>query len=295
MSTLTQLLTADQRSKTEPDFLYIGTSKSGSSWLAQILREHPDVFIPITTDLEFFDHGYHKGIEWYRSYFSGRGRARAAGELSPDYFTVAEAAQRIETHLPKAKLIACLREPVDRAISRYRYARAHEIDANVSFSDYAFRERIIAEGLYGENLARIFDRFPREQILVLFFEEIAQNPANLVRKVYRFIGVDEEFRPPSLFKKILAARQARIATLGRIAYASAKVLRRAGLAGLIGPVKESALFTSLLYRPIAPYPDVPQDVRRRLHQLFAPDLVKLQRLLGVALPPGWLGPKPPTG
>ena len=75
-----------------PDFLYIGASKAGSSWIYEILREHPEVFVPLAKDIQFFDWHYDKGIDWYLSFFRpGRGK-RAIGEVSHDYFLVEEAA-----------------------------------------------------------------------------------------------------------------------------------------------------------------------------------------------------------
>ena len=70
----------------DPTFLYIGAARAGSSWMYEILREHPDVFVPLAKDIYFFDKHYDRGLQWYRSFFASAGGRRAIGELSHDYY-----------------------------------------------------------------------------------------------------------------------------------------------------------------------------------------------------------------
>ena len=73
-----------------PNFLYIGAEKAGSSWIYEILREHPQVYVPPAKDIQFFDKNFDKGIEWYLSLFGSGAGQIAIGEVSHDYFLAQE-------------------------------------------------------------------------------------------------------------------------------------------------------------------------------------------------------------
>src|SRR4051812_42429120 len=104
-----------------PDFLIVGAAKAGTTSLAAYLAEHPDVFMARRKELHFFgrEKEYRRGWEWYCSHFEGAGDARAVGEATPDYMWRERAVERIAQDLPKARIIATLRHPVDRAYSHY--------------------------------------------------------------------------------------------------------------------------------------------------------------------------------
>ena len=106
----------------EPNFLYIGPDKSGSTWMYNILSQHPECYVPTIKDIYFFDQFYYKGIDWYLSFFKDASHNyKAVGELSHDYLYSKKAAERIFFHYPKVKLITCLRNPIDRTFSNYLF------------------------------------------------------------------------------------------------------------------------------------------------------------------------------
>src|SRR5437868_1940103 len=106
----------------KPTFLFIGPDKSGSTWLSEILRQHPACFVPPLKDIYFFDRYYDRGLSWYLSQFDGApASARAVGELSHDYLFSTQAADRIRNDLSGVSLLVCLREPVERTFSHYLY------------------------------------------------------------------------------------------------------------------------------------------------------------------------------
>src|SRR5690606_33439746 len=117
-----------------PTFLVIGAARSGSTWISRNLARHPDVFIPKEKELHFFDQRYEEGIEAYRAYVRAATAEKAIGEATPAYLHTPAAAARIRAHLPDVKLIACLRDPIDRLYSRYWNARGRfEHNKEVSF------------------------------------------------------------------------------------------------------------------------------------------------------------------
>ena len=272
----------------EPTFLYVGGSKCGSSWLFEILREHPDVFVPVAKDIKYYDVHKDRPVDWYLEFFAGAGSAKAVGELTHDYFLDPAIAARIHGDFPNVQIIFSLREPADRTFSRWLYARVSDLPPEVSFGDYARRPAILRENDYLANLKPYFDRFPRHRIHVIYYDEFVAEPAMVVRALYRFIGVDEFFVPPSLHRRVLAARQERLPGLGRFAYAFAQVLRGMGGANVVGAFKRDSVFDRLLYREMRQRPPMPESDIAWIRERFRGDYEALGELIGRPVPTAWL-------
>jgi len=269
----------------EPNFLYIGVPRAGSTWLFTMLREHPDVFVPPAKDIYFFDRYYDKGLGWYLSHFQGAGEFKAVGELSHDYYFSEVAADRIHNDFPDMRLICCLREPVSRLLSAYAFDRTAEVRSDVSLSSYAAQERVLTQYEYYRHLKRFIDTFGRERMLVVFYEDLLADPAAFIRPIYRFLGVDENFSPPTLHERINPARDARAESVALLAYRFALVLRRLGLANLVGRIKQSPFVNRVLYK--APSPTENESLPPELIQALRKDHDKLAALIGRSLPESW--------
>jgi len=193
-----------------PDFIIGGAPRSGTTWLYELLDRHPDVYMarPLKPEPKFFlvDHLYDKGLKFYaETWFAGAGDARLAGEKSTDYLESLEAAERIAKDLPQVKPIFILREPADRAYSNYLWTRMNGLeteDLQTALRLEEEREKHLPErwrfarpfsyfsrGLYADLLAPYFQRFPREQMLILRFEDILDRPEELAGQVHRFLGI----------------------------------------------------------------------------------------------------------
>ena len=85
---------------TKPNFLFLGPDKTGSSWMFNLLRSHPECFVPRAKDIYFFNKYYHLGWDWYLSHFKNADSFKAVGELSHDYFGSEESANLIQEFLP---------------------------------------------------------------------------------------------------------------------------------------------------------------------------------------------------
>ena len=275
------------RPRKEPNFLYIGMPKAGSTWLFEMLRRHPDVYVPPAKDIKYFDDNYHRGRDWYLKFFEGAEGETAIGELSHDYYAVPEAAERIKKEFPNVKLICCLREPGDFAASAFKYARMHSLEGTDDLLTYTEHLRKNGYLQYLENLKRFFDLFPARSIKVIFYEDLKRDPAQILTELYRFLGVLEDLLPPDCGRAVNATRQPRSMALTRFAYSVAQVLRHAGLANLVGWVKQSPLTQRVLYRAnpesLPVDPRVVNDVRAR----WRGDLGPLEALIGKPLPTAW--------
>jgi Sulfotransferase domain len=194
-----------------PDFLILGAQKAGTTALYAYLRWHPEITGPSFKEVSFFDRHYAHGERWYRAHMPAR-RQSLVGEASPSYLFHPLAPERVAGMLPDARLIALLRNPVDRAFSHYQHEVAlgreplsfeDAIDSEEErmrgevermlrepsyFSHDWWNYTYVARGRYAEQLERWFARFPRERLLVLFTEELAADTAGTYRRVLDFLG-----------------------------------------------------------------------------------------------------------
>lgn len=183
-----------------PNFVVIGAPRCGTTWLHYNLRTHPDVFVPKEKELHFFDNRYEEGIESYAAAFHGCSGQRAVGDITPAYLSGAYSSNRaipetMHRHIPDARLIAILRNPVDRAYSHYCFNLARDArNLGLSFEQkIAQRPQILEEGLYADHLERYVQLFGTDRLLVLLYEDIEPDPLSLLRRIYSFLEVDPDF------------------------------------------------------------------------------------------------------
>lgn len=267
-----------------PNFLYLGPDKSGSSWLFEVLRQHPDCYVPPCKDVYYFDEQYAKGMDWYASFFmEAPQQAIAVGELSHGYLFSAEAVDRIKQDLPGVRLMTSLRHPVDRCYSHYLYLVSSGL-VTTSFADtIENRPGLTRSSYYAKPVAEYLKRFGPEQLKVLFFDDLQRNPRAYAAQVYDFLGLsfNEAFEYE---KKVRPARQPRSFWLARLAKHGALAARKLGLVRAVGAVKHSVV-AKMLYKPYKKeeIPAMHPEVRAQLIQRYTPDILELQDLLKVDL------------
>lgn len=182
-----------------PNFLVIGAPRAGTTWIDTNLRAHPDVFMSPVKEVHFFDRHYDKGIAHYESFFASHSGQSAVGESTPDYmhgqWSKNDIPALIHKHLPDVRLIASLRNPIDRAYSRFLNAKAKR-DYNAAFSfeeKLIHRPQFIREGFYFDQLQRYLVHFPREHMLFLLFDDLIADAEGFMQKIYDFLDVRADF------------------------------------------------------------------------------------------------------
>jgi hypothetical protein len=179
-----------------PNFLGIGAQRAGTTWLAENLRTHPQVYLPpARKEVHFFDWHYERGIDWYESYFPDekiKEKHQAIGEVTPKYLFDPLVPDRISDHLPSVKLIAVLRNPVERAYSHYGL-RIRDQGIQVDFQTFIEKnQEVVDRGKYAQQLHRYLDHFSRDQLLVIIFERFIQDPELVHREIGDFLGVSPD-------------------------------------------------------------------------------------------------------
>ena len=184
-----------------PDFLVIGAAKSGTTTLYHYLRRHPGIFMSPVKEPCFFDPevGGPRGVAWYRSLFAEARADQLCGEASTNYTRwpqVPGVAERIAALLPRVKLVYLMRHPVERAYAHYVHRYTKEVypgrPFSQSFEEFVESDPMCVDGSdYMLQIEQYLRHFPRESFCFLLLEELRADPASALRKIHRFLGVDE--------------------------------------------------------------------------------------------------------
>jgi Sulfotransferase domain len=192
-----------------PDFVVIGASKCGTTFFFHLLAQHPLIEPPAFKEPHFFDLLFDEGVEWYRRCFpvprSKDGRKTITGEATPGYIFDPHVPARMAQVVPEARLIALLRNPVERTYSAYHHrvrngqeTRTFEEAIEAGLEDPT-REGP-ARSIYVDHLLRWSEFFPKEQMLVLKSEEFFENPKQTLKVVLDFLELPEWEPEPSLLQ-----------------------------------------------------------------------------------------------
>ncbi len=208
-----------------PDFLVVGAMRAGTSSLYRYLGAHPNTAPSIRKESEFFSLRYGSGESWYRAHFPLRSVLRRAGrragspilcfEATPYYLIHPHAPRRAASLLPEARIVVLLRDPVERAFSHHRHlarlgleplgfeaAIGREEERTAAewrrmLDDPRYNSRshhlfsYLARGVYRPQLERWQKHYPREQMIVLVWEELFQNLETGYRKLLLSLGLPD--------------------------------------------------------------------------------------------------------
>ena len=204
-----------------PSFLVIGAQRCGSTTLHRYLSMHPRILPPLRKEVHYFDFQYEKGPDWYLSHFPGLRNQLTAGlrritfEASPYYMVHPLAPERIKAFNPNMKLIAILRDPVDRALSHYHHESRWGVET-LTFEDaiaaeperlcgserllkqaphyYSFHHHhfsYLDRGRYARYLDPWLEQFPRRRLLILKSEDLFEDADSVINRVFAFLGLPD--------------------------------------------------------------------------------------------------------
>jgi hypothetical protein len=188
-----------------PNFLIIGSQKAGTTSLYNVLKQHPQIFLPKRKEVNYFflQSEYDKGLKHYLAHFEpAPPEALAVGEASPGYICHPLAPACIHRRLPDAKLILTVRHPADRAYSQYwdnrRSLSEHRtfeqaVETALHATYHPDKLGYFSRGTYIQYIQRYLELFDRDQLLVLPFDNLRTDPHAFYRRVFEFLGVDQNF------------------------------------------------------------------------------------------------------
>lgn len=209
------------------DFFIIGAAKSGTTWLSKNLSKHSSIFIPEEKELGYFCEKnylyplqenplYLSNNKRVESYFNGATSKQLLGEGTTSYLWDSKAPKNLFHHNKNAKIIAILRNPVERLISHYRYWLQLGVIANQNILD-TIKERpeMLELGNYSTQLIRYYDLFPNKQILILLFDDLLTNSNQILISTEEFLGV-HKFIPDNMTQIVNKSEQARFWRINRM-------------------------------------------------------------------------------
>lgn len=190
-----------------PNFICPGAQKSAITTLYDLLRQHPDVYLPDVKELHFFDNeeNYSKGISWYeKEFFSEVKGEKVIGDITPIYMYLDYIPQRIYNALGEnIKFIFMLRNPIDRAYSHYwmSYRRGYEKESfekaielekdririgNFEKINFSYVER----GFYSNQIKRYIKYFPKKNMKFIIFEDFIKNIPQIMKEIFSFLEIE---------------------------------------------------------------------------------------------------------
>lgn len=197
--------------KNLPEFVIIGAPKSASTWLQLALRQHPAIYMP-EHETPFFEDAYYdeQDLSALSEALNPAPSGAVIGIKCPNYLCTPACAPRLARHLPDARLIAILRNPVERAVSQYyhmiRSGRLPLAPADQAFSRYLqgefdppfARQQVLEYGLYAWGLSSYLQVFPRDQILIITDLELRRDSRGVFERACRFLGVTDAVVPANI-------------------------------------------------------------------------------------------------
>jgi hypothetical protein len=202
----------------KPDFLITGAQKSGTTWLWDVLKDHPDTDLPQQKEIQFFSstERYNKGLPWYYDHFKDLDINKIIGEASTDYFydkvlinnmkvdhSLPSIADLISRNLPDVKIIVSLRDPVRRAVSAYFHHLQHRrfppsmtiLDADRAYPNL----RIIERGYYSRFITAWRKHFDESSLhWIIFEDDICSSPTTTIQELYSFLNISVDHVPNAL-------------------------------------------------------------------------------------------------
>lgn len=301
------------RAPTLPNFFLVGAHKAGTTAVARFLGQHPEVFMSPVKEPRYFalagesrtftgpgdpanSFDRHRE-EDYRELFGGVEAEKAVGEASTIYLYHRDAAENIRRRVPEARIIAILRQPVDRAYSNFLHCRRDGQESYEDFLDALKQEANRVEsgwgplwhyqrkGRYAAQLARYLRHFPREQILVAIYDELKRNPVGLLQRIYSFLGVEEGFVPDTA-RRWNPGGVPHSVTLQRV-LKFPNPLR--STIGAFLPAGAKRTLKHLIQRAnLRPAPKLPEDVRDALtRHLYTDEIAEMEAVTGLPVTDEW--------
>jgi len=290
-------------------FFIVGAAKSGTSLLWTWMRRHPQIFMPATKEPNYFAlsrlNRFHFGSELdvnYKAQFildekeydalcNDAPENTLCGEASPSYLYFQHSADLIRQYNPNAKIIAILRNPVERAFSQFRHHRRDGYEPAKTFQEALEREEKRIEqgwwwgfhyrnaGMYTDQWQRYCDAFPATQRLILEYDLLARDPHGTCQRICDFLNIP-------FTKDIVSNARENDTSQLRTMPANGVIerwlrhpspLRRTVKSLLPAGICDSAR-DLMRTMNTAPSPDFPETVRASLNHIFEPEIASLSHL-----------------
>ncbi len=297
-----------------PDFFVVGLPKAGTTALYEMLRRHPQVFMPALKEPRFFDRDLRPlfepastgrlpdTLEQYIALFAPAAPDQRLGEASPSYLRSTVAAREIAALRPDARIIAILREPASLVRSLQLQLLQEHVESEQDLRRAFAAEEIERAGRrvrrysdhidYVAQLRRYHEAFGQEQVLVLIYDDFRADNRATLRRVLAFIGVDEEVEiEPVAANPTVNVRSPRLDAAVRALYAGrgpiARPVKAAANALTAGRLRGEGAHTLRRRLMYGAPPPTDEEFMRELRVRFVPEVRAVSDYLGRDLVSLW--------
>lgn len=199
------------------DFLLIGAQKCATTWIYHCLNEHPELYVGGGKNETYYFGGEvfnQRGFEWFESLFSDASVDQKLGSASVDYIWDVDTIEQAHRQYPNLKIIAALRNPVERTISAFYWlmrkniieVKSLEDGIRKAIDDYksgseTIYSELIRRSLYTDAILELHQRIDRDNIKLILFDDIQNTPKRAIHGIYTFLNVSPDYIPSSIKRK----------------------------------------------------------------------------------------------
>ncbi|MEA2020131.1 MAG: sulfotransferase [Patescibacteria group bacterium] len=279
--------------KIKLNFIGIGAQRSGTTWLAEKLDQHPKICISVPKEICYFNkkrsyihnsmnENYKKSFNWYRKRFAHCKTNQKQGEFSTIYLFDKYAPRNIYKHFPNIKIIICLRNPINRAYSQYRvYNKYYKVEERSFEKVVRVEEEYRERGLYYKQLTRYLKYFNKSQMHIILFKKIKNEPDKTIKDVYQFLEVDGSFEPEGLEKRTNASKSVKTTSIPRLMGIFSELLISLNLSWLIRLLKNIGIkkFIMQFITKRRKHQKIDTQTENYLKNFYQEDIENLEKLL----------------
>lgn len=274
------------------DFAGVGAPKCGTSWVAKQLADHPEICLSKEKEPNHFatddlvtmfpeDFAAMRRItkaKAYENLFRPTAHTKIYGEFSVYYFYSLHALRALLAHNPNIKLILCLRDPIDSALSHYNYTRNSVMGSKLQRTfgeDIQTNDIYVKKYRFAEPLAALLAAAPREQLYIVTHDRIKHSPLQLLHELYTFLGVDATFVPLDVSKSVYQTKTIAPAHVLTLVRPIVHIMRRMHLTAILGMMHTALNRVAPTAKKVA----ISESEREQIVQLFAKDRAATNKLL----------------
>jgi len=288
-----------------PNFIVIGGQKCGSTYIHDVLEEHPEIYLTPGETPYFQNPDYQEtSIADFEKLFEKAQNFKAVGIKRPDYLAKEECPARIKKHIPDARLIVILRHPVRRAIAAYYHYIKSGFAPLYPFNEgmeevlqgnfqqtYPRTSEIVEYGFYAKHLKKYFEYFDKKQVHIMLLDDLKKDNMNSIKKLYAFLEVDATFIPHKSLNKKPQKVIYSMAGLGLVSkanqfnytYSKDKMRRYPKNDSIVQKVRLKAMngITNFLATRIYANtkPQASPEMQQKLQNIYKDDIAQLEQLI----------------
>lgn len=268
-----------------PDFILIGANKAGTTSLHDYLQQHPNVYMIAPKGNDLLSRKRYPTLADATEYLEQLKDAPTyckAGEASSIYLHSKGLADNIYALFPRVKIIAILRNPIERAYSAVFFARALSEKDVALIDDWMLRSHeILRVGLYYEQVKGYVSTFPPDSVKIMLFDDLMNDTTLFVRKIYEFIGVDSTFVPETHRRHHVGTWYVGNSYRAVLRFGEKRSPGIRTVRSWIPSRVRTWIRHGLIARSTNPIPPMPQQLKARLRDYYREDIAKLQHLLDI--------------